>query len=59
MPESVFITGIAGFLGSHLADEFIERGYDVSGNDTFVGGYELTSRRRRRSSKSIVTTLMR
>jgi UDP-glucose 4-epimerase len=36
----VFITGIAGFLGSHLADEFIERGYDVSGNDTFVGGYE-------------------
>ena len=37
---TVFITGIAGFLGSHLADEFIDRGYEVAGNDTFVGGYE-------------------
>lgn len=35
----VFITGIGGFLGSHLADAFIDRGYDVAGNDTFVGGY--------------------
>jgi UDP-glucose 4-epimerase len=38
--ERVFITGVAGFLGSHLADEFIERGWDVAGNDNFVGGYE-------------------
>lgn len=37
---TVFITGIAGFLGSHLADEFINRGYEVAGNDTFIGGYE-------------------
>ena len=37
---SVFITGIAGFLGSHLADYFISQGYEVSGNDNLVGGYE-------------------
>jgi UDP-glucose 4-epimerase len=40
MTETVFITGIAGFLGSHLADTFIEEGYEVAGNDNFVGGYE-------------------
>lgn len=36
---NIFITGIAGFLGSHLADRFIKLGYNVSGNDTLIGGY--------------------
>lgn len=36
---NVFITGIAGFLGSHLADFFIGEGYEVAGNDNLVGGY--------------------
>lgn len=36
----IFITGIAGFLGSHLADKFIELGHEVAGNDTLIGGYE-------------------
>lgn len=40
MTEKIFITGVAGFLGSHLADEFLEQGYDVAGNDNMVGGYE-------------------
>ncbi|MEM9071700.1 MAG: NAD-dependent epimerase/dehydratase family protein [Myxococcota bacterium] len=35
----VFVTGIAGFLGSHLADRLLEGGHRVSGNDTLVGGY--------------------
>lgn len=35
----IFITGIAGFLGSHLADRMIFLGHDVSGNDTLIGGY--------------------
>lgn len=35
----IFITGIAGFLGSHLADRFINLGHTVSGNDTLIGGY--------------------
>ncbi len=34
----VFITGIAGFLGSHLADWFIERGHYVTGCDSLFGG---------------------
>jgi len=34
----IFITGIAGFLGSHLADTFLEKGYKVAGNDNLLGG---------------------
>lgn len=35
----IFITGIAGFLGSHIADAMIEDGHDVSGCDNLIGGY--------------------
>jgi UDP-glucose 4-epimerase len=35
----IFITGIAGFLGSHLADRMLELGHEVIGNDTLIGGY--------------------
>lgn len=35
----VVITGVAGFLGSHLADEFLARGHKVVGIDNLVGGY--------------------
>lgn len=35
----IFITGIAGFLGSNLADYFINQGHEVSGCDNFIGGY--------------------
>ena len=35
----IFITGVAGFLGSHLADRFITLGHKVAGNDTLIGGY--------------------
>jgi UDP-glucose 4-epimerase len=35
----VLITGVAGFMGSHLADEFIKRGHNVVGIDNLVGGY--------------------
>ena len=38
--SKVFITGIAGFLGSHIADEFINNGDEVAGNDNLIGGYE-------------------
>ncbi len=34
----IFITGIAGFLGSHLAKRMIEKGHSVSGNDNLIGG---------------------
>lgn len=35
----IFITGIAGFLGSHLADRMLALGHRVAGNDTLIGGY--------------------
>lgn len=35
----VFITGIAGFLGSHLADKFLDQGHQVVGVDSLIGGY--------------------
>lgn len=34
------ITGNAGFLGSHIQDAVIERGHDVIGIDSMVGGYK-------------------
>ena len=34
----VLITGVAGFLGSHLADRFIGSGHEVVGMDNFVTG---------------------
>jgi UDP-glucose 4-epimerase len=37
--SKVLITGVAGFLGSHLADRFILSGHKVVGIDNLSGGY--------------------
>ena len=34
----VFVSGAAGFLGSHLADAFIQSGHEVGGCDNMIGG---------------------
>ena len=34
----IFISGIAGFLGSHLADSFLRDGHQVVGCDSLIGG---------------------
>ena len=38
MSMKIFITGVAGFLGSHLAKRLLELGHDVYGNDNLLGG---------------------
>lgn len=35
---NIFITGAAGFLGSHLCDRFIKDGHNVIGMDNFITG---------------------
>ena len=37
--EVIFISGVAGFLGSHIADHFIANGHKVIGCDNLLGGY--------------------
>lgn len=37
--NTVFITGVAGFLGSHLADHLLKAGHRVIGCDNLIGGY--------------------
>ena len=34
----IFISGIAGFLGSHLAESFLNEGHKVVGCDSLIGG---------------------
>ena len=36
--KKVIITGVGGFIGSHLADRFIKEGYSVIGIDNFITG---------------------
>lgn len=36
----IWITGIAGFLGSHLAEALIAEGHQVAGNDSLICGDE-------------------
>jgi UDP-glucose 4-epimerase len=40
MTQKVFISGVAGFLGSHLAERFTTQGWNVCGIDNLHGGYQ-------------------
>jgi nucleoside-diphosphate-sugar epimerase len=39
MKKKVFITGVAGFLGSHLAEVLLKEGHTVMGIDNLSGGF--------------------
>ena len=36
----VFVTGVAGFLGSHVAEAFVTMGREVRGIDNMLGGFK-------------------
>ena len=36
----ILVTGVAGFLGSHLAQKLSELGHVVVGVDNMIGGYK-------------------
>lgn len=38
--SKVLITGVAGFIGSHVADECLKQGFQVVGVDDLSGGFE-------------------
>ena len=43
MPQNkkkILVTGVAGFLGSHLSEKLVELGHSVIGLDNMIGGYE-------------------
>jgi len=37
--SKIFISGVAGFLGSHLAKALVTEGHEVVGCDNLIGGY--------------------
>lgn len=47
MTGRVFVTGVAGFLGSHVAEHFLNSGWDVAGIDNLLGGAKENVPRRR------------
>ncbi len=40
MKESILVTGAAGFIGSHLCEALLDRGYNVIGIDNFDSFYD-------------------
>ena len=38
--KRILVTGVAGFLGSHLAEKLVNLGHTVIGIDNMLGGYE-------------------
>ena len=49
----ILITGIAGFMGSHLADSMLSEGHEVIGIDNLMGVMNLTSPKKPNSLKKI------
>ena len=35
----IFITGVCGFIGSNLAEFYLDKKFKVSGCDNLIGGY--------------------
>ena len=40
LQKKILVTGVAGFLGSHLSEKLVDLGHQVIGLDNMIGGYE-------------------
>ena len=38
--KKILVTGVAGFLGSHLSEKLVQLGHRVVGIDNMIGGYQ-------------------
>ena len=38
--KKILVTGVAGFLGSHLSEKLVQLGHKVVGIDNMLGGYD-------------------
>ena len=38
--KKILVTGVAGFLGSHLSEKLVNLGHKVVGIDNMLGGYD-------------------
>ena len=38
--KKILVTGVAGFLGSHLSEQLVNLGHKVVGIDNMLGGYD-------------------
>ena len=39
-PQKILVTGVVGFLGSHLAEKLSEMNHEIIGVDNMSSGYE-------------------
>jgi UDP-glucose 4-epimerase len=51
MPKKILVTGSAGFIGSHIADLLIKKGFSVYGVDDLSGGFMRNVSRRQKFTK--------
>ncbi len=40
LSKKILVTGVAGFLGSHLSEKLVQLGHKVVGIDNMIGGYQ-------------------
>ena len=57
--KNIFVTGVAGFLGSHLSEKLVNLGHKVIGIDNMLGGYEDNVPKNIEFQKEIVVIMKR
>ena len=55
--KKILVTGVAGFLGSHLAEKLVELGHKVIGIDNMLGGMKIMFQKILNFTKMIVVIL--